>query len=198
MHPTHFFQLWWNAYAHPSRFAEGLGAVKGPFLGLKASLLRAALDSLLIFLPLHWMGRIPPTPSFLTLIPTESYYLALVWIAPLIFLVYWLFGSALTHVCLRAARLQSDMDVLLNLGGTVGLAIGTVLVVYDWVFILTGWGNQWLLGGMHLIIDGWGIAISVIAMKRLLGTPTWLGVLLNLLAIAAWMPFGIVVMRSPI
>jgi hypothetical protein len=193
-----FFRSWRLAYTHPQQFADVLREAEGPYLGLFATLLRGAFDSILVYLPVHFLGRLPPTPSYLPFIPTERYYLALVGIGPLVFLAHWLFFNALAHVALRIARRPSNIDVLLNCSGMIGLAIGAVLVLYDWLFILGGWGNQWVLGGTHLLIDLWAIAISVIGLKRLLGTPVWLGVLINILAIVTWLPLAVMFMRSPV
>jgi len=193
-----FFRLLFIAYRSPRRFADGLLHAPAPFYGLAAVLLRGALVSLLEYLPLHLMGRIPPMPSYLTFIPTERYYAALLWIGPLMFVAHWLFFSSLAHVGLRLLRQRSDMDILVNLSGMISLVIGVVLIAYDWVWIIGGWGNQWVMGFSHLAIDVWGIAISVVCLKRLLGVPAWLGIALNIIAILTWLPFGIIFMRSPV
>jgi hypothetical protein len=192
-----FLRLWLTAYRSPARFADGLRDKPAPHWGLYAIILRGLIDSLLLYLPVYLMGWQPPTPSYIPIFSTEHYYRTLIFIGPLVFLAHWLLGSALTHVVLRLTRRRSDVDLILNILGMTTLAIATVILAWDWLFIAAGWGNQYFLGISHLIIDGWGIAITVVAYKRLLGVPVWLVILLSLLGIATWLPFGMMVMRSP-
>lgn len=192
-----FLRLWLTAYRSPARFADGLRDKPAPHWGLYAIILRGLIDSLLLYLPVYLMGWQPPTPSYIPIFSTEHYYWTLIFIGPLVFLAHWLLGSALTHVVLRLTRRRSDVDLILNILGMTTLAIATVILAWDWLFIAAGWGNQYFLGISHLIIDGWGIAITVVAYKRLLGVPVWLVILLSLLGIATWLPFGMMVMRSP-
>ena len=193
-----FFTLVLLVYRSPRRFAEGLLHAPAPQSGLAAVLLRSVLVSGLLYLPIALLGHVPPTPSYLSFIVSERYYFALLWITPLVFLAHWLFFNALAHVSLRLLRQRSDIDLLLNLSGMIDLAIGVVLIAYDWVWIIGGWGNQWVMGFSHLVIDVWAIAISVVALKLLLDVPVWLGVALNIAAILTWLPLAMMFMRSPV
>jgi hypothetical protein len=193
-----FLQLWLTAYHSPIRFADGLRDKPAPQWGLYAVLLRGLLDSLLLYLPVFVMGRQPPTPSYIPIFSTERYYGTLILIGPLLFAGHWLLEGALMHVVLCLTRRRSDVDLILNILGMTSLAIAAVLLVWDWVCIAAGWGDQYFLGISHLVIDVWGIAIAVIAFRRLLGVPAWLGILLQLLGIITWLPLGMMVMRSPV
>ena len=102
------------------------------------------------------------------------------------------------HVILRLSKRRSDIDQLLNIGGMEMLIIGAFLLVWDWVWLLAGGVDQYFLGISHLLIDSWGIVIVVVALKRLLGVPVWLGVLLNVAGLAVAMPFAVIIMRSPL
>jgi membrane protein insertase Oxa1/YidC/SpoIIIJ len=73
-----------------------------------------------------------------------------------------------------------------------------VLVVWDWVWIVAGGMTQIKLGISHLVIDLWWIAIVTVALKRILGVPVWLGIVLNFLSMASSMPLAIMFMRSPL
>jgi len=193
-----FFRLWLLAYRSPVRFADRLHDKPAPQWGLVAVLLRGLIDSLFLYLPISLMGWQPPTPSFIPIFSTEHYYRTLIFIGPLLFLAHWLLESALMHVVLRLTRRRSDVDLILNILGMTGLAIGAVILAWDWLCISVGWGNQYLLGISHLLIDTWGIAIAVVAFKRLLGVPVWLGILLQMLGIVTWLPLAMTFMRSPI
>ncbi|MFH1084750.1 MAG: hypothetical protein V1772_03160 [Chloroflexota bacterium] len=193
-----FLRLWVLGYRSPARYAEALRSAPAPRWGLYAVIARGLMGGLLLYLPLQLMGRVPPLRSYLAFLPTERYYGALVWLGPLVFLAHWLMAGGLTHVVLRLSGRASDMDVILNLSGMTALVVATILLAWDWLILALGWGNQYALGISHLIIDGWAIALSVVGLKRLLGVPTWLGIALNLVVIALWMPFGIMFMRSPL
>lgn len=102
------------------------------------------------------------------------------------------------HLILRLSKRQSDFDKLLNISGFAALAIGTVLIIWDALWLVVGGMTQYSLGISHLIIDIWAIAITTIALKRILKVPVWLGILLNIIGMAVSMPFAIMFMRSPI
>jgi hypothetical protein len=193
-----FLQVWRSGYHAPARFAEGLRGRPAPHWGLLAVGLRAALISLGLYLPLHLLGRVPPFPSYLAFIPTERYYGALIWITPLVFVAQWLLDGALTHVILRLLGRASDMDQILNVYGVGALVVGAFLLVWDWAWVLVGGLNQVALGISHLVLDVWGLVLAVVALKRLLGVPIGLGVVLDLLAVATSLPLAIMFMRSPL
>jgi hypothetical protein len=192
-----FAQAWFIGYVNPRKFADVLKSKPAPHWGFYAQVLRSLMDSLLLFLPVALMKRQPPTSSYLTFIPTDQYYMALIWLTPFVFMAQWLLGAALVHVALRLARLPSDMDQILNLTGMAGLVIGAFLVVWDWFWFFVGGANQYFLGISHLIIDVWWFVIVVTGLKRICGVPTKYGILMSVLAFAAALPFAIIIMRAP-
>jgi len=193
-----FIQVWFAGYSHPARLVDGLKGKPAPQWGFYAQLLRAGLDSLLLYLPLFLLERIPPLPSFIHWIPTESYYGALIVIAPFVFAAQWLLGGAAMHVILRLSKLRSDLDQILNLTGMATLVVGAFLVVWDWFWLVAGGMNQYALGISHLVIDVWWVVTIVTGLKRMLGVPVWLGTLLCFLSIAVGMPLAYMFMRSPL
>lgn len=192
-----FIQVWFTAYVNPNRYVDLLEDQPAPHWGFYAQVLRGLFDSLLIYLPASLMGRQPATPSYLWLIPTESYYATLVWLTPLVFLVQWLLGAAAIHVFLRLVKAPSDMDQILNLTGMAGLVVAAVLVPWDWIWYLAGVANQYFLGISHLVIDIWWFVLIVAGLKRILGLPVKLGVISCILAFLAAIPFAVIIMRSP-
>jgi hypothetical protein len=193
-----FLRLWWAGYGRPAAFAEGLRGRRAPGWGFRAQLLRAALDALLLYLPLSLLGRMPPTPSYLSFVPTARYYGALVWLTPLVFTAQWLLGGAVIHVGLRLAGRRSDVDTVLNVTGMTTLVVGAFLLLWDWLWLIVGGMDQYALGISHLVIDFWGAVLVVVGLKRLLGVPAWLGAALYVLAVASALPLAVMFMRSPL
>jgi len=193
-----YLKLWLTAYINPIRFADELRTKPAPQWGFVAALQRGLMDSLLTYLPVYLLGRIPPTPSNISFIPTESYYGALVFLAPIVLLGIWLFSSSVTHLILKLTLKRSDFDLILNISGFTALAVGTIIVVWDALWLIIGGMNQYSLGISHLIIDIWAIVITTISLKRILNVPVWLGIVLSIVGIAASIPFAIMFMRSPI
>lgn len=193
-----FLRTWFIGYYHPAAFAEAMRLAPSPHWGLLAVILRAAMDALLIYLPVTLLGRQPSMPSFLTFAPTERYFSFAAAISLPVFLGQWLLTCTALHVILRLLKRHSEVDLILNITGMEGLIIGAFLVVWDWVWILLGWTDYNALGISHLVIDLWGVVLSVTCFKRLLGVPVPLGIALNIIGIMLSLPFGILFMRAPI
>ena len=193
-----FAQVWFTGYVNPGRFVDALKSKPAPHWGFYAQVLRSLMGSLLLYLPLALLRRQPPTPSYLTFIPTDQYYIALIWLTPLVFMAQWLLGAVVVHVVLRLSNRPRDIDQILNLTGMAGLVIAAFLIVWDWFWFVVGGTNQYFLGISHLIVDIWWFVIMVIGLKRTLGVSVWLGIALSILAFVAAMPFAITFMRSPL
>jgi hypothetical protein len=193
-----YLKLWLTVYLNPKRFADELATKPAPLWGFIAALQRGLMDSLLTYLPVYLLGRIPPTPSNLSFIPTDNYYGALIYLTPIVELAIWLISSSLMHLILKLSSRRSDFDLILNISGFTALGIGTIIILWDALWLAIGGMNQYALGISHLIIDIWAITISTIALKRILDVPVWLGIVLNIIAIAISLPFAIMFMRSPI
>jgi hypothetical protein len=193
-----YAKLWFTAYVNPRRFADELNKAPAPAWGFFAALQRGLMDSLLTYLPVYLLGKVPSEPSNLSFVPTEKYYGALIIIAPLVMIAELLLSSSLMHLILRLSKKRSDIDKLMNISGFTALAIGTIIIVWDAFWLIVGGMTQYSLGISHLAIDIWAIAITTIALKRILNVPVCLGILLNIAGIAVSMPLAIMFMRSPI
>jgi hypothetical protein len=193
-----FVRVWLAGYYNPKKMIEELRSRPAPQWGFYGQLLRAAMDSLLVYLPLALLGRVPPTHSNLSFIPTEQYYWHLIWLSPLVLGAVWLLAPAFTHVVLRLTGRHSDFDQILNINGMATIVVGAFLVVWDWAWFALGGLNQYALGTSHLVISLWVVVIGAIGLKGILGVPTWLGALLSFLGIPIALPFGIMFMRSPL
>jgi hypothetical protein len=193
-----YLQLWGYFYFHPSRFASEIEVVQSPKWGLFASLQRSIMDSLLLYLPLYLLGRIPPEPSYIKAISTKNYYAALIVLSPPVLMIEWIIAATVLYLFLRLMCNVSRMDLILNISGFSTLAIGSVLLLWDWLWLVVGGMNQYSLGISHLLIDIWGIVITSYCYYKIIKTPIWMSIIANILGIAAAMPMAIMFMRSPI
>ncbi|MFX0145375.1 MAG: YIP1 family protein [Candidatus Hodarchaeota archaeon] len=192
-----FLRVWLTGYFNPVQLIERLKSKPAPQWGIFASLLRGILDSLLIYLPVSLMGRVPPTPSYLSFVPTERYYFALIWMAPFVLLAEMLMGSVVIHVLLRLMGRHGDIDQVININGMSALIVGAVLILWDWTWFALGMANQYFLGISHLVISLWAVAIMAIGLRRILSVPFWLSIALSIIIIPVGLPFAMMFMRSP-
>jgi hypothetical protein len=193
-----FLRIWLTGYLNPSRMVGELAKKPAPLWGFYGQLCRAALDSLLLYLPLALMGREPSTPSYLSFLSNDVYYAASVFLMPIFLLAQWLLLSVTVHSVLRLSGWRSDVDQILNITGMVALVVGAFLVVWDWGYILLGGRDPIFLGMSHLMLDIWVVYITVIGFRRLLGIPTWLAILLNVLWLLLGLPLAILFVRGPV
>jgi hypothetical protein len=193
-----FVRLWFTAYYNPAKMMEQLRSRPAPQWGFYGMILRAALDSLLLYLPLALVGRIPPLRSNLSFLPTEQYYWHLVWLSPIVLAAQWLLPAAFTHVVLRFTGRASDFDQILNIHGMTALIVGAFILGWDWTWVAVGGIDQYFLGFCHLVISLWSVVLEAIGLKKILGVPIWLGAILSFLSIPIALPFSIMFMRSPL
>jgi hypothetical protein len=98
-----FVQVWLSGYTNPARMVMALKEKPAPQWGVYGQGLRALLDALLLYLPLALLGNSPSTPSYLTFIPTEEYFTALVFLAPVFLMAQWLLlGLPVAMLFMRA------------------------------------------------------------------------------------------------
>jgi hypothetical protein len=192
-----FFQVWMTGYYNPPKLIDELRSKPAPYWGIYAQLLRAVLDSLLIYLPVYLMGRYPPLQSYLSIIPTDRYYLGLVWLAPIILIVILLMQSIFIHVILRMLKRSSDIDQIINIIGMSALIVGAVLVPWDWAMYFLGVANQYFLGITHLVLSLWATVIMVIGLRKLFSVPIGLSIILSFTLFPVALPFAMMFMRSP-
>jgi hypothetical protein len=193
-----YLKLWFYFYVNPKKYADNITNSPAPVWGLAATMQRAIMDAVLLYLPIALLGRISPESPYLRFISADNYYFALIGIAPVVLFLEWLLSASAIYLLLRLFKYRSSFDLILNISGFGALGIGSVLLIWDWMWILIGGMNQYLLGTSHLLIDIWGVAISAICLKVLFKVPTWLGWVANIIGIAVSMPFAIMFMRSPI
>ena len=192
-----FLRAWLTGYYSPVQLIEQLRSKPAPQWGIFAQFLRGILDSLLIYLPVSLMGRVPPTHSFLSFVPTERYYTALIWMGPFVLLAEMLMGVVVIHVLLRLMGRHSDIDQIINIVGMSALIVGAVLIPWDWVWFALGGVDQYFLGISHLVISLWATVIMAVGLRRILSVPLWLGIVLSIISIPVQLPIAMMFMRSP-
>ena len=193
-----FVRVWFTGYYNPAKMMEQLRSKPAPQWGFYGMFLRAALDSLLLYLPIALMGFVPPRSSNLSFLPTEQYYGHLIWLAPIVLAAQWLLTSAFVHVVLRLIGRRSEFDQVLNITGMSAIVVGAFILLWDWTWVALGGVDQYFMGISHLIISLWAVVLEAIGLKRLLDVPIWLGAILSFLTIPVAMPLGIMFMRSPL
>jgi uncharacterized membrane protein HdeD (DUF308 family) len=169
-----------------------------PQFGFYATTLRALMDALLLYLPLALMGRQPTTPSALTFLATEDYYWASVFLMPIFLIALWLLLCNVLHLILKMSGKKSDIDVIMNITGLVDLVVGAVILIWDWVWIFSGWNNPVLLGISHLIIDIWAMYIIILGFRKLLDLSLKLSIILCLVWMLLGIPLSMLFVRPPV
>jgi hypothetical protein len=111
----------------------------------------------------------PWPESFIPLLPTDTYFYSLVWVAPIFFRFQWLCLAAAVHACVRLAGRTSDFDLLLEIAGLSALVVGAFLAPLDRACFLAGLRSRVALGFIHLVCAAWGGVLSVVAWRRPLG-----------------------------
>jgi hypothetical protein len=193
-----FFQVWIAGYYNPFKLVVAVRDGPAPRWGFYATLLRGALDSLLIYLPLTLAGGQPALQSMITLIPTEQYYLYSVFFMPAFFLAQWLLLSALVNLIIRLAGQQSSFDSVLNITGISGLVVGTILVPWDWLWILAGWSNETALGISHIIFAMYSVFITTLGLHQICRLKIRFALLLNLVWMGTGIFLAMVIVRPPV
>ncbi len=192
-----FLRTWLTGYFSPAKLIEHLRSKPAPQWGIFAQFLRGVLDSLLIYLPVALTGRVPPTPPYLSFVPTERYYFALIWMAPFVLLAELLLACVVIHVLLRLMGRHSDIDQIINIGGMSALIVGAILIPWDWAWFALGVADQYFLGISHLVISLWAVVIMAVGLRRILAVPLWLSIVLSIITIPVGLPFAMMFMRSP-
>ncbi len=110
-----------------------------------------------MYLPFYLLKFEPITPAYLKIFDTPDYFLYAVFIWPIFGLLSWVYLSGVDYVTLRLLRYPANFDQILNLEGLLNLAIGVVIILFDWLMVAINFhSNEIFLGIAHLLIaDPW-------------------------------------------
>lgn len=164
-----FMRTWFTGLVHPAKAMDSLKSRPGPFWGLRAVLIRFIGTSLFVALPLALLDRMPFQPSYLTFIGEQVYYRALVLFFPVFGLVTWLLMSSTGHLLLRLADQDADFDRLANVVGMSMLIPIPVILVWDFVMVVSGLYGLVTMAVSHVLFQIWETVLGVIGLRRVLG-----------------------------
>jgi uncharacterized membrane protein HdeD (DUF308 family) len=105
-----FLRVWFLGIVNPSGMFGELKSKPAPKWGLWAVLIGSIVSSLTTFLPLYMLGRVPFSPSNLSILPTDQYYRAQIFFSPVFALAVWLLMSGVAHIILRLSNKEGNFD----------------------------------------------------------------------------------------
>jgi hypothetical protein len=182
-------QLWWNGTVHPKRAYDELRHKPAPLWALRIVVAFNIAISLTTILWRYLLGMQPLLPSWLTFLPTESYFLAEIFFLPVLRVAVWLLAAAIVHVGLRLSGHAGDMDLLLNMGGVGHLVIMPYTFLVDWLSIALSTFNFEVVFVVHGMVDlVWTIALQIVGLRHLFGLSTRLALMLTLISTALVLP----------
>jgi len=180
-------QLWWTGLTSPRRAFAELRSKPAPQWGFWVVLVFNLAISATTLLARYLLGRDLLMPSALTFLPTEKYLLAEMFFLPPLRVLVWLLSAAVVHLGLRLARQPGGFDQLLNMGGLGYLIIMPFILVTDWLFIAV---NRYEIAEyIHSLAAPWGMILTVIGLKELLGVKSAAAWGLALLSALLTIPF---------
>jgi hypothetical protein len=179
--------LWWTGIVHPTKAFDELKAKPAPVWGFWVVLVFNLLISATTLLTQYLLHRPPFLESWLTFLPTDRYFLPEMFFLPPLRVLVWLMGAAMVHLGLRLARQTSDIDLILNIGALGTLVIMPVILVSDWLLIVS---NAYFVAEFtHPVAALWGLVLTAIGVKRLLGVKSGFAFLLALISTLLSIPF---------
>jgi hypothetical protein len=198
MASTSLVKILFQTYIHPRRALDALSKLDTPHAGFLYAFARGLCLSLLFYLPFFLLKFQPITPAYLAVFDSPDYFLyaALMW--PLFGVLSWLYLSAPDYLILRLLKYPVNFDQLLNLGGLLNLAIGIVILLFDWVLVFLGMHTDpAVIGIAHILIaDPWSIVLTAYFYKKHFQVPVWLSILLGLLTRLLYFPLALVFIRT--
>lgn len=193
-----FLHIWLSSYLHPHHSLDALAKWTTPRYGAGYTLIRGVMLALLFYMPFYWLKFEPLSPAYLQFLDTPEYFLyaALIW--PVFGLLSWVYLSGVIYLLLRLLGYRANFDQLLNVGGLLGLTIGVVLLIFDWLMVALGFHNSALfLGVAHVLIaDPWSITLTAYFYRNYFGVPVWLSVLLGILVRLLFIPVAMLFIRT--
>jgi len=192
------FQILAHTYFNPLWALDAVAQMKTPRFGAVFVFVRGVLVSSLLYLPFYLLKFEPITPAHLKIFDTPNYFLYAVFVWPLFIVLSWVYLSGVVYVALRLLNYPVAFDPILNLSGLLSLAIGIVLLVFDWITVAFGiHQSAYFMGIAHVIIaDPWPITLSAIFYRKYFGVPVGLSVLLGILVRCLYIPIAILFIRT--
>jgi hypothetical protein len=166
-----------------------------PQWGLWAVLVSSIISSLTTFLPLYILGRVPFSPSNLSMLPIDQYYRAQTFFFPVFALAVWLLVSGTAHIVLRLSKQQDNFDQILNIVGFSGLIFMPVDWLWDWAAIALNWYQMTTMAIVHSAFAVWEIVLITMGLKKILQLNLLLSAGLAILIVALSIALSTVFVR---
>jgi len=163
-----FLRVWFLGIINPSRMFGELKSKHAPQWGLWAVLVSSIVSSFTTFLPLYMLGRVPFSPSNLSILPADQYYRAQTIFFPVFALAVWLLTSSVANVILRLSGKEANFDQILNIVGISGLVFMPVDWLWDWTAIALNWYQMTAMAIVHSAFALWEIALITVGFMKIL------------------------------
>jgi hypothetical protein len=180
------FQLWWTGVTRPVKAFEELKMKPAPTWGFWVVLVFNLLISITTLLVQYLLRQPPFLESWLTFLPTENYRLVEMFFLPPLRILVWVLAAGVIHLVLRLVNKASNFDIILNIGGLGYLVIMPFVLFSDWLLIVLN--TYWLAEYTHPLATLWGLILTIIGLKELVGTNTGLAIALAILSTAVSIP----------
>ena len=180
------FQIWWTGVTRPAKAFDALKSKPAPVWGFWVVLVFNLLISITTLLAQYLLRQPPFLESWLTFLPTENYRLAEMFFLPPLRILVWVMAAGVIHLELRLANKASNFDIILNISGLGYLVMMPFVLLSDWLLIALN--AYWLAEYTHPLAALWGLILTVIGLKELLGTKTGLAVALAIVSTAVSIP----------
>lgn len=162
-----FLNLWLLAIVRPCEAYHLLFEVPAPHWGLYATLIRFVGTALTSILALHLLNKRPFVPPSITFLNESKYYQAEIFFLPLFGIAAWLLASALIHLILRLAGIESNIDWMMNVIGFSLLVVMPVIWLVDWATIAMDVYGANSTISIHAAVSIWEIALMTIGFRKI-------------------------------
>ena len=180
------FHLWWTGVTCPAKAFDVLKSKPAPVWGFWVVLVFNLLISTTTLLVQYLLRQLPFLESWLTFLPTENYRLAEMFFLPPLRILVWVMAAGVIHLGLRLANKASNFDIILNIGGLGYLVMMPFVLLSDWLLIILN--AYWLAEYTHPLAALWGLVLTVIGLKELLGTRTGLAITMTIVSMVVSIP----------
>jgi hypothetical protein len=162
-----FLSLWFLAMIRPREAYDLLLEVPAPKWGLYSTLIRFVGTAITSILALHLLSRRPFVLPYVTFLDGTDYYKAEILFLPLFGLAAWLLSSALVHLILRLARIESHIDWVMNVIGFSLLVVMPVVWLVDWATIAIDLYGASFTIPIHAAVSIWEVALMAVGFRKI-------------------------------
>lgn len=191
-----FLSLMKKVYLEPRSAYQEVGDLEEPRVGFYGYLGRGILTSAIYYLPLTVFNRTPAIPSYITILPTDMYYLAMTILFPFINLGIWLLCGGIYHLLLGYISKRNDIDAILNISGITWFALGPIILTFDIIVVWIVNGIDPVIWGiLHLLMDAYYLFLMCLAYKEILAVDCKVTIMLFFIGMLVSVPIAMILIR---